>query len=142
LDALDGGGTMDVPCGTGTACCRSSQFVEVAPDEDRAQAAIPPALLVPSPTAAGHLVLGYDERGRCPMLGDDGCTIYPDRPRACRRYDCRGFAATGLYPAADGPQAAVGARARRWRFRRSGPDDIDALVEALGARLRREPASR
>jgi hypothetical protein len=145
LEVLDHGGTMPVLCGSCTACCQASQFVEVDPDEHGTLARIPAALLVPSPSTPGRLVLGYDEHGRCPVLGDEGCTIYAHRPSACRRYDCRVFAATGVYPPADGPQAAVAARARRWQFGApsagSGTEDADALVAAVRARLRREAAA-
>jgi uncharacterized protein len=114
--ALRGDGDTDVPCGSCTACCEASQFVHVAPDETDALAHIPRALLFPAPGAPrGHLVMGYDERGRCPMLGDHGCTIYEHRPRTCRTYDCRVFAATGVAPTGTG-QAPIAERARRWRF--------------------------
>ena len=42
----------------------------------------------------GYLLLGYDERGACPVLVDDHCSIYDDRPLVCRTYDCRIYAAT------------------------------------------------
>lgn len=105
-----------VPCEGCTACCTSSQFVHVEPDETDALAHIPAELLFPAPLAPpGHRVLGYDEQGRCPMLGADGCTIYEHRPRTCRTYDCRIFAATGIEDA-DRDKQAITARARRWRF--------------------------
>ena len=132
--ALHDGGEMDVPCGSCTACCRSSQFVHVDPDEHDALAHIPPELLFPTPGApAGHLLLGYDDEGCCPMLVDDRCSIYLHRPRACRTYDCRAFAATGVI--ADQP--LIDERVRRWRFRHA--DDVahaqhDALRSAAAAR--------
>jgi hypothetical protein len=42
------------------------------------------------------------------------CSIYEDRPRTCRRYDCRIFAATGI-PVADN-QPEVADRVREWKF--------------------------
>jgi Fe-S-cluster containining protein len=102
-----------VPCAGCTACCRSSQFVHIGPDETDTLAAVPAALRFPAPGwPPGHVVLGYDERGHCPMLVDDGCSIYAVRPRACRTYDCRVFPASGVE--ADKP--AIADRARRWRF--------------------------
>ena len=93
--AIGGGRDSEVPCGSCTACCEASQFVHVGPDETDALAHIPRALLFPAPGApAGHLVMGYDAHGRCPMLRADGCSIYEHRPRTCRTYDCRVFAAT------------------------------------------------
>jgi len=113
--AIATGAESDVPCGTCTACCRSSQFVDVAPDEIDALARIPAALLVAAPgRPPGHRVLGYDEHGCCPMLGEHGCTIYEHRPRACRVYDCRIFAVAGVEPV-DKP--LVDERVRRWTFR-------------------------
>lgn len=113
--ALRGERDSIVPCGGCTACCRSSQFVHIAPDETDALAHIPAELLFPAPRRPeGHVVLGYDEHGRCPMLVDDGCSIYEHRPRTCRTYDCRVFPAAGVDPGADKPLIAE--RARRWRF--------------------------
>lgn len=141
--ALRGEQDADVPCGTCTACCRSGQFVHVEPDETDALAHIPSALLFPAPgLPAGHVLLGYDEQGRCPMLGERGCTIYAHRPRTCRAYDCRVFPATGLDPAADG-KPAIAERTRRWRFRHpSAQDDVahDA-VRAAAADLRPQARS-
>lgn len=111
-DARRGEQDADVPCGTCTACCRASQFVEIGPDEHDATAHIPTELLFPAPGRPGHLVMGYDERGHCPMLRSDGCSIYAHRPQACRTYDCRVFAATGVEPA----DPAVAERVRRWTF--------------------------
>lgn len=133
--ALRGTADADVACGTCTACCASSQFVHVGPDEADARAHIPAALLFPAPRMpAGHSVLGYDERGRCPMLGEHGCTIYAHRPRTCRTYDCRVFPATGV--PCDKP--AVAERAVRWRFALDGPADVAArdAVRAAAAWLR------
>jgi Fe-S-cluster containining protein len=137
--ALRGERDADVPCGACTACCRSSQFVHVAPDDADALAAIPRDLLFPAPGfPAGHLVLGYDERGHCPMLVDDRCSIYDHRPRACRMYDCRVFAAAGVEPD-DDHKADVAERVRRWRFDhptdedRSEHDAVRARAAALHA---------
>lgn len=121
--AMRGAAESDVPCGSCTACCRSAQFIHVEPDETRALAAIPAELLFPAPgRPRGHLVMGFDERGHCPMLVDDRCSIYADRPRTCRVYDCRIFPAAGLDAADDGKHL-VAERARRWRFRHEDDDD-------------------
>lgn len=114
--ALAAGGASDVPCGDCNACCRSAYFIEVKPGDVPARARIPAALLFDAPGApAGYQTLGYDLQGRCPLLVKDQCDIYEDRPAACRTYDCRVFAATGL--AEPGPEkGAVMARAGRWKF--------------------------
>jgi len=116
LGALSSGGDVDVPCGSCTACCRASYFIHVEPDEVETLRRIPKALQFPAPgRPRGHVVLGYDERGHCPMLVDDRCSIYEHRPRTCRQYDCRVFAATGVDATDDG-KVEVAARAARWKF--------------------------
>lgn len=123
--ALRGARSSDVPCGSCTACCTSSQFVHIAPDETDTLAHIPSELLFPAPLAPrGHVLMGYDERGHCPMLIDDMCSIYEHRPRTCRTYDCRIFPATGIAVDDDDPdKTAIAERTRRWRF--SFPTDVD-----------------
>jgi Fe-S-cluster containining protein len=114
-DALGGKRASDVPCGGCTACCTSSQFIHIGPDETATLARIPRELLFPAPgLPRGHVLLGYDERGHCPMLVDGQCSIYEHRPRTCRTYDCRIFPATGL--ALDDGESLIARQARRWRF--------------------------
>jgi len=134
-EALRGERASDVPCNGCTACCTSSQFVLVEPDETDTLAHIPAALLFPAPRRPpGHVLLGYDERGHCPMLIDGRCSIYEHRPRACRTYDCRVFPAAGI----EADQPAVARRARRWRFTYAGPADHDRhdAVRAIAVSLR------
>jgi uncharacterized protein len=138
-DAQFGDADAAVPCAGCTACCRSSFFVHIGPDEAATLRRIPPALLVRAPgLPPGHKVLGYDERGHCPMLVDDRCSIYEDRPQTCRKFDCRVLAAAGLQP--DGPgQDALAERVRRWRFDvddehdRGARDAVRAAVAFLEA---------
>lgn len=121
--ALAGEGGSDVPCDGCTACCTSSQFVHVAPDEVETLSRIPSALLFPAPNLPpGHVVLGYDERGSCPMLIDGRCSIYEQRPRTCRTYDCRIFPAAGL-EVGDRSKISIARRSRRWRFSFPSPTD-------------------
>jgi Fe-S-cluster containining protein len=128
--AIRGNQSSDVPCDGCTACCTAGQFIHISPDEADTLAHIPRALLFPAPRApTGHVLMGYDEHGRCPMLIDDRCSIYEHRPRTCRTYDCRIFPATGIEPD-DKPDIA--ARARRWKFTFS-TDDERAQHEALVA---------
>ena len=124
-DALTGEADMDVPCDTCTACCTSSQFVHVSPEDRAASERIPAELLFPAPGLPdGHLVMGYDERGHCPMLKDGRCSIYDARPRACRTYDCRVFAVAGVEPA---DQPDIAARVRQWAFGPPSPEDQDLM---------------
>ena len=125
--ALQGDGASDVPCGSCTACCTSSQFVHIGPDEVDALAHIPAQLLFPAPRLPkGNVLLGYDQHGDCPMLVDGGCSIYDHRPRTCRTYDCRIFPATGIDPG-DGDKAAIARRSRRWEF--AFPSDDDRVLQ-------------
>lgn len=109
--ALTGDADMDVPCGDCVACCTSSQFVLVEPTDEAARSAIPAELLVRAPGLPdGHLLLGFDRRGHCPMLVDGACSIYQARPRTCRTYDCRVFTASGVRPDDQPDIAAAAAR--------------------------------
>jgi Fe-S-cluster containining protein len=132
-DAIRGDHVMAVPCDGCTACCTSSQFVHIGPDEVDTLSHIPPALLFPAPRLpTGHVLLGYDERGHCPMLADGLCSIYAHRPRACRTYDCRIFPAAGRYDADENP---ITRRASRWRFAFAAPHDRTALEAVRAAAL-------
>jgi Fe-S-cluster containining protein len=129
--AIAGANGADVPCHGCTACCRSSQFVPIGPDETATLARIPPDLLFPAPLRPGHFVLGYDERGHCPMLVDNRCSIYEDRPQTCRTYDCRVFSASGIEI-----DNAIGRQAQRWRFTFPAADDrrrLEAVRAAAAA---------
>jgi len=130
-EAIEGTGTTDVPCGTCVACCSSSQFVHIAPDERDALAHIPKTLLFPAPRMPrGHVLMGYDEQGRCPMLRAEGCSIYEHRPRTCRTYDCRVFPAAGVLPA-EPDKVMITEQAARWQFSVEGPAAIGAAAAVL-----------
>jgi len=139
--AIRAGTTADVPCGSCTACCTSSQFVHVGPDETDTLAHIPVELLFPAPgLPEGHVVLGYDERGHCPMLADGLCSIYEHRPRTCRTYDCRVLPAAGFQDDEDVP-LEIGRRASRWQFTHStdGARVQHDAVEAAATFLAEHP---
>jgi Fe-S-cluster containining protein len=132
----------EVPCGGCTACCTSSQFVHVGPDETDTLAHIPAELLFPAPRMPeGHVLLGYDERGHCPMLIGNRCSIYEHRPRACRTYDCRVFPAAGVHLDEDGAKVRIAWQAERWRFNFPSPADKTAqdAVRAAARFLRGHP---
>ena len=127
---LLGEGGADVPCGACSACCTTSHFVHIRPEETQTIARIPRELLFPAPgLPAGTLLLGYDELGRCPMLAGGRCSIYEDRPLTCRTYDCRVFAAAGT--AAD--REPITRQARRWKFGHPTQDDRDEHVAVRAA---------
>jgi Fe-S-cluster containining protein len=121
--AIRGENESVVPCGRCTACCTSFQFIHIEPDESDTLAHIPTELLFPAPRLApGNVVLGYDERGHCPMLVDDKCSIYEHRPRTCRTYDCRIFAAAGL-EIDDPDKRRIARQSDRWQFGYPDPAD-------------------
>jgi len=141
--ALRDEGDADVPCDGCTACCTASQFVTIGPDETDTIAHIPDALLFAAPGRPRHFVLGYDERGHCPMLVDAGCGIYEHRPRACRTYDCRIFAAAGVEIEEPGKRR-LAHRVAQWRFTYDGADDRrrHAAVLAAARHIGGQPVAR
>lgn len=139
---LRGDHAAEVPCNGCTACCTSALFIHIEPDEADTLAHIPPQLLFPAPRRPpGHMVLGHDERGHCPMLVDGACSIYEHRPRTCRTYDCRIFSATGL-DATDGDRrkAAIDERVSRWSFTYARPSARaqHAALQATAVAIRRQ----
>jgi Fe-S-cluster containining protein len=106
---------MDVPCGNCVGCCTSSLFVHVRPEESETLAVIPARLLVRAPGGPrGHRLLGFADDGSCPMFAAGACSIYTRRPRTCRDYDCRMFAAAG-FDAGDGKDV-INERVAAWVF--------------------------
>jgi Fe-S-cluster containining protein len=137
--ALATQGGADVPCGECTACCRSAYFIHIRPDETETLARIPKAVQFPAPDQpGGHVVLGFDESGHCPMLVDNACSIYEHRPVTCRSFDCRVFAAAGI-AAGDADKTLVTEQTLRWTF--DYPEENDrrehAAVQAASSFLRR-----
>jgi Fe-S-cluster containining protein len=106
---------VSVPCGECRACCTSSYFIHIRPDETETLAKIPQELLFAAPgLPTGHVVMGYDKNGHCPMFIDNKCSIYEYRPQTCRTYDCRIFPATGLPAGQD--KTSISRQAGRWQF--------------------------
>jgi uncharacterized protein len=114
---------IDVDCGTCTACCTSSYFVHIRPDEVRSRVHIDKRFLFPAPgLPEGHFVLGYDKQGVCPMFAHGKCSIYEDRPATCRNFDCRVYSAVGIM-AGGKDKTRVNELVQRWQF--SYPAEID-----------------
>ncbi|HTU57246.1 MAG TPA: YkgJ family cysteine cluster protein, partial [Polyangiales bacterium] len=125
--------SSDVPCGECNACCKASYFIPIHSRERETIALIPASRL----TRAANdnepkWALEQSCGGRCPMLIDDACSIYAERPRACRRYDCRVFVATGV-ALGSGPRAAVNERVWRWRFDYPSALDVASQSAVLAA---------
>jgi Fe-S-cluster containining protein len=111
-----GNGGADVPCGACRGCCRSSMFIHIRPEETQTLRRIPRALLFPTPgLPKGHVLMGYNDQGQCPMLVDNQCSIYEDRPQTCRDYDCRIFTATGI-SVDQQTQPEIAQRVQEWVF--------------------------
>ena len=128
--ALQNNHATDVPCGTCTACCTSSYFIHIRPGDTKTLARIPRELLFPAPgLPKGHKVMGFDENGHCPMLKENKCTIYQDRPQTCRTYDCRVFWATGL-PAGDDKKKLINEQVERWdfTFSKTGDKELHSAI--------------
>jgi Fe-S-cluster containining protein len=138
--ALRGERSSDVPCGSCTACCTSSQFIHIRPDEVDTLAHISPQLLFPVPRAPrGHVLLGYDERGHCPMLIDSKCSIYEHRPQTCRTYDCRVFAAAGIDVGDEKPMIARTAARLRFDYGTESAEREHDAVRAAAAYISEHP---
>jgi uncharacterized protein len=122
--ALRGEASTNVPCGDCTACCTASQFIHIGPDEADTLAHIPKELLFPAPRLPlGNVLMGYDERGHCPMLIDNACSIYQHRPRTCRTYDCRIFKAAEVALDGEASKILISHRAEQWQFAYPSPED-------------------
>lgn len=118
----------DVPCGDCNACCRASYFIPIDNDERETIALIPAARLTRSSRSSEpRSALDQSCGERCPMLVDGACSIYSQRPRACRRFDCRVFAAAAV-SLGSGPRAAVNNRVWQWRF--DYPSELDAACQS------------
>ncbi len=131
----------DVPCGECNACCHSSYFIHIGPEETQTLELIPEELLFAAPgQSEGVVVLGYGEDGQCPMLVDEKCSIYEHRPQTCRNYDCRIFPAAGI-AAAEDDKALITQRTRRWKFDYPDSDDrTEHSAVQAAARFLRERA--
>ena len=66
--------------------------------------------------------MGYDDKGQCPMLVGNECSIYEHRPQTCRDYDCRVFAATGI-PVDENVQSEIAQRVAKWVFNYDTEED-------------------
>lgn len=111
---LRGEQEADVPCDGCVGCCVSSYPIPVRPTDVEALERIPSRHLHLPVTPGDTARMGFREDGTCPMLEAGQCTIYPYRPRTCRDYDCRIYAAAGLLP--DGERPVIQERVREWEF--------------------------
>lgn len=125
---LRGEGDADVPCGDCVGCCISSYPIPLRPEDARARAEVPEAFLLGRTAHGERWMMGFREDGRCPFMNAGKCDIYAERPRTCRDYDCRIYAAAGLVP--DGNRSVIEQRVRTWQFT-FGSDDEHRQAEAV-----------
>ncbi len=129
--ALKGINDGSVPCGECVGCCTSSYFIHIKPTDRESIKHIPRELMFPAPgLPKGHYLLGYDDKGHCPMFKGGRCSIYSYRPETCRQYDCRIYPATGIFP--DNEKPEILRKAKGWNFDVSSSEDIEA-IEAVRA---------
>ncbi len=123
--ALKKDAETDVPCGECNACCRSSYFIHIKPNELETLNHIPEELLFPAPgLPEGNVLMGYDEKGHCPMLREGACSIYEHRPATCRSYDCRIFPATGIQISGK-DKVLINQQVQRWKFNLNEAGEIN-----------------
>ncbi len=85
---------VDVPCKDCTFCCqRLSPYLT---PEEIGSGLYPISLLQPTeneikqqPNIGPKVALFRNYTGGCSMLIDNKCSIYEQRPMACRQFDCR-----------------------------------------------------
>lgn len=121
---LDDSGT-EVTCGECIGCCSSSYFIHIKPHEKGVLGRIRKEILFPAPgQPRGHVLMGYDKNGLCPLLANGKCSIYEHRPQTCRNYDCRVFTAAGIAAGGD-EKAVINHRVSNWKF--SYPTELDRV---------------
>lgn len=84
----------DVPCGTCTLCCQVlSPYLT---PEEVSSGKYPISLTQPTedvlivdPSVGPIITMFKASHGGCAMFIDNKCSIYEDRPIACRQFDCR-----------------------------------------------------
>jgi Fe-S-cluster containining protein len=85
---------VEVPCGSCTLCC-SLLAPSLTPDEVSSGkypislTAATKEIFVIDPTVGPVVTMFKNKQGGCAMLIDGKCSIYEDRPKACRQFDCR-----------------------------------------------------
>ncbi len=124
---------INVNCGDCNACCTSSYFIHIQPQETKTLAKINKQLLFPAPgLPKGNVLMGYDENGNCPMLLNNHCSIYKNRAITCRNYDCRIFTAAGIDPGGS-DKSLIKKRTDQWQFEYPTPTDLEEHLAVKNA---------
>jgi Fe-S-cluster containining protein len=125
LSTMKGQSDGHVPCGECVGCCTSSKFIHLKPTDIESIKRIPEEIMFAAPgLPEGHLILGYDINGHCPMFSKGKCSIYEHRPETCRQYDCRVLSATEV--STSNESEAISNRVAAWEFQYSSPKSRDA----------------
>jgi Fe-S-cluster containining protein len=141
--SLRGNGGAEVACGDCIGCCTSSLFIHIRPEDSQTLAKVPAKLLVRAPGwPRGHMVMGFSKDGACLMLNESKCSIYQQRPRTCRDYDCRIFAAAGI-DAGGKDKTIINKRVREWLFTYPAESDEFAhnAVRSAASFIQKQSAS-
>ncbi len=133
LEIMKGKGSGHVPCGECVGCCTSSKFILVRPTDAKAKSVIPEELLFPAPgLPKGYMLMGYNERGHCPMFKSGKCSIYEARPETCRQYDCRVLAVADA--SLKGESGTIASRVKSWQFSFEKDESAD-IANAIRASM-------
>jgi len=79
---------VSVPCGKCQLCCKGGEAITLIEDDNPEQYGIDNLQIVQCGNEQ-YLALKWKPNGDCILLGDNGCTVWPNHPTMCRRYDCR-----------------------------------------------------
>lgn len=84
----------DVPCGTCTKCCEI--LAPFLTPEEMSSGLYPISLVQPdiamireNPNVGPLVTMFKSNKGGCSMFVDNKCSIYDNRPIACKQFDCR-----------------------------------------------------
>ncbi len=86
-------GEVTVPCGTCDACCRDFDEIFLTDEEAPKYEHI----ICEEGKNAGRPTLARKD-DHCHYLTEEGCSVYKDRPKNCRQFDCRALAHCGVFP--------------------------------------------
>ncbi|RWX43655.1 putative zinc- or iron-chelating domain-containing protein, partial [Candidatus Electrothrix aarhusensis] len=123
----------DVPCGSCNICCRSGYNIYVDSEETKR---FPEAIL---DKEEDRLMLPFAEDGKtCSKLVNEKCSIYSERPKTCRAYDCRGMFFTGLIPSPEKDQQELEdllAHRMYTRFKTDKDETVFRILKMSGQNL-------
>ena len=77
----------DVPCNGCTLCCQ--KLVPFLSPDELNSGKYPISLVNSNDNNDPTITLFKNKHGGCSLLIDNKCSIYEDRPLACRQFDCR-----------------------------------------------------